>query len=168
MTKISKLLLVLAAAGAASAQESITIKINSGANCTTHVGGSAFAAQAWSFGATQPTPNPGIGAAAAKSVISNVNVTKQMDECSTALFGMVAAGTYVASVTLTQTDPSGRTLLTALLEGVIVAGYEVAGTATSPTPAESVSFAFTKITITYSGGNGNTVFKWDIAAQRAG
>jgi type VI protein secretion system component Hcp len=168
MMKTASVLMVLAAAHTAFAQETVTVKFD-GLGCSTRSGQNTFPIQTWNLGATQAQPvGLGSGAGASRVQISNFTTARALDECSTALFGLVATGRHMDKATLTQTDASGRqTLMTILLEGVTVTSYQVAGSVANPAPAEVVALGFTKITITYYGAGAATRFGWDVAANHA-
>src|SRR5262249_13962027 len=147
------------AVAAASAQESITVKIEQPGNgipgCTTKLGAGTFPVQSWAFGVTTTTPfgSTGSGAGAGKAAISALTIVKQVDECSAGLFGMSVKGAHIPKITLTQTDPTGKlTLMTVKLETAFVTTYQIGGSTANGTPLENVAFSFAKIGITYYGG----------------
>jgi len=117
-----------------------------GLNCATPLGGGTFVVSGYSFGATQSI-DPASGSATGKATVGNLNVVRSMDACSPALFNAVVTGKHIQTATLVQTDTNGNTLLTVTLTGALVSSYQISGSQQSPSPAESVSFAFAKICI---------------------
>ncbi|MFZ0759867.1 MAG: type VI secretion system tube protein Hcp, partial [Candidatus Sulfotelmatobacter sp.] len=73
--------------GGFGAKVTITVTVD-GLSCTTAAGSGAFPAQMWSFGGTQASS--GTGAGAGKASLSSLNITKNADACSPALFGALA------------------------------------------------------------------------------
>ena len=168
---LNALMLLAATAAAALAQESITIKFDAvnGAVCSSRAGAGTFAAQSWSFGASNQSIQTTGGQGTGKAQLTNLTIAKQLDECSTQLFGMSVQGTRINRLVLTQTDASGRiTVTTVELNNAFVSSYQVTGNLNNATPVEMVSFSFAKITLTYQGGSGNSKFTWDAMANKAG
>jgi len=145
-------------------RSSIVVTVE-GLTCTTSAGTGMFPALTWSFGATQTTTAGGGGAAAGRANISDVSVTKRTDSCSPLLFGDVATGRRVPRVTIVQQDNNRDDVFTVLLEDVIVSSYQLSGSQSEEVPTESISFNFSRITIT-DNISGNR-FRWDLRLGRA-
>lgn len=125
----------------------ITVNIN-GMNCTTAAGTNQFAADAWSWGASNPiTINVGGGAGAGKVSLSSINLMKRFDACSPVLFESVSAGSHFSGATITQSDLQGNALLVVTLNTVYVESWQLSGTTSDAAPSESVSLAFSKVCI---------------------
>ena len=134
--------------------------------CTTSVGAGAFNVLSWSWGASNPTTiggGSGGGAGAGKVSLSNLNVLKDFDACSPALFGAVATGRHFESATLVQSNSDG-TVTTLALTDVIVESWQASGSVASEQATESVSFAFAKVCLT-DGGSGSR-FCYDVVANK--
>jgi type VI protein secretion system component Hcp len=166
--------MALLAGGAATAlaRESVTMKwesfSSSVTSCTTKVGSDQFAVQSRTFGATDPVSLISPGSQAGKPSLSNVAIVKLLDECSTQLFGLAVQGIHIAKAVLTWMDASGKTILLSVeLDGAIVTSYQLAGSTPPATPAENVSFADSKITISDYGASGVNKFGWDAVANKA-
>jgi type VI secretion system Hcp family effector len=150
---------VLAMAGLAAAQDAISINISGVGTCTV---------QTWSFGAVLPTGTPGTGSGAGRTQLGALMLTKGIDSCTTGLLRSVTSGAAFTSgtVTLTQTDSTGRTpLLTIQLTDALVVSDQIGGTTASATPVESVSFSFQKIQINYYSSSGTQEFGWNVATN---
>jgi type VI secretion system secreted protein Hcp len=125
----------------------ITVAVN-GLTCSTALGGGTFLASSYNFGATQSSDvTSGGGGGAGKATISDLSVARAMDACSPALFGAVLTGKHFASTTLVQTDANGNTLLTITLTDALISSYNISGNQQSPSPSETISFAFRKICV---------------------
>jgi type VI secretion system secreted protein Hcp len=174
MKKTYTVLILLAAAVAtAGAQDAISIKLDPGSasvpGCTTRLGAGTFAVQSWSFGASDPVSilSSGAGGQTTRSTLSNLVIIKQLDECSTQLFGLALQDYKLPKLVLTQTDASGKTtLMTVELDDAIVSNYQLAGSTTSAAPAETVSFAISKIQVTYYGAGAALKFGWDVTQNK--
>lgn len=90
--------------GTLLAQDTLTLQIS---------GFSACSVQAWNFGATGGnavnTSTP--GAAAAKSQVSNLVTTRQLDNCSVNLFKAAVTQARLSTVVLKQAVPTGTSSL---------------------------------------------------------
>ena len=144
----------------------ITVKID-GMNCTTTAGTNEFPVLAWSWGASNPVTIGSAtgGAGAGKVSISSINVEKNFDQCSPALFLAVASGKHFATMTLTQEDTENNVILTMSLEQVFVESWQISGSVNAVYPTEAVSFAFEKVcvkepsnstTVCYNSGTNST------------
>jgi type VI protein secretion system component Hcp len=125
-------------ASQAWAANTITLTV-SGLKCSTAAGPGAFQALSWSFGvqgSTETKPSP---------TLTDLSIIKLFDGCSPALFGAVTAGGKFATVTLVETNSSGGPLLTVTMTAATVTGWFVS--ASSETPAESISFGFNKVCV---------------------
>ena len=118
-----------------------------GLNCATPLGGGTFLVSGYSFGANLTIDPAGGGGGAGKANVGDLNVVRSMDACSPALFNAVVTGKHIQTATLVQTDANGNTLLTVTLTDAFVSSYQISGSQQSPSPAESLSFAFVKICI---------------------
>ncbi len=123
--------------------------------CTTSVGAGAFNVLSWSWGASNSTTigGSGGGAGAGQVSLSTLNVLKDFDACSPALFGAVAIGRHFETATLVQSNSDG-TVTTLALNDVIVESWQASGSVASEQATESVSFAFAKVCLT-DGGSGS-------------
>ena len=123
-------------------------------SCTTSAGAGAFNVLSWSWGASNPTTigSAGGGAGAGKVSLSSLNVQKDFDSCSPALFGAVATGRHFDSATLVQSNSDG-TVTTLALKNVIVESWQASGSVATEQATESVSFAFAEVCLT-DGGSG--------------
>jgi type VI secretion system secreted protein Hcp len=171
--RISKLAMVMVrVARMAAAEESITVKMEQGKyGCSTSAGSNVLPVSTWSFGTTSPDTTPGVRTTGPAN-ITNLILTRPLDDCSVALFATSVSGGLIPQLTLTQTEPSGKQpLLTVLLEDVRVASYQVGGSSTAPVPGETVSLSFSKITVTYTvltpygTAGGKSTFSWDFTRQ---
>ena len=132
--------------------------------CTTSVGAGAFNVLSWSWGASNPTTiGSGGGGGTGKVSLSSLNVLKDFDACSPALFGAVATGRHFESATLVQSNSDG-TVTTLALTDVIVESWQASGSVASEQATESVSFVFAKVCLT-DGGSGAR-FCYDVAANK--
>jgi type VI protein secretion system component Hcp len=120
-----------------------------GLACSTSVGAGAFAAQAWSWGAeNESTSSGGSGAGSGRASISALQVKKQFDACTPALFGAVVTGKHFPTLMLTQQNASGDTVATVALQDVLVTGWNVGSTTAQALATETVSFDARKVCIT--------------------
>ena len=99
------------------------------------------------------------GAATAKAIVDDVDVTKFIDASSTELFKHVANGSHISSVVITVERAGGASsqkVATYTLNDVLVTQYR--SHSGGNIPIESMSFTFAKITITYfeQTANGQT------------
>jgi type VI secretion system secreted protein Hcp len=132
--------------------------------CTTSVGAGAFNVLSWSWGASNPTTiGSGGGGGTGKVSLSSLNVLKDFDACSPALFGAVATGRHFESATLVQSNSDG-TVTTLALTDVIIESWQASGSVASEQATESVSLAFAKVCLT-DGGSGSR-FCYDVAANK--
>jgi type VI secretion system secreted protein Hcp len=132
--------------------------------CTTPAGSGAFNVAAWSWGASNPTTiGGGSGGGAGKVSLSSLNVIKEFDACSPALFGAVATGRHFESATLVQSNSDG-TVTTLALTDVIVESWQASGSIASEQATESLSLVFAKVCLT-DGGSGAR-FCYDVAANK--
>jgi hypothetical protein len=133
-------------ASQAWAATTVTVKV-SGLNCSTTAGAGAFQALSEAWGVSNPADSKSPPNA------SDLSILKVFDGCSPALFGAVTAGSKFATVTLVETN-AGAPLLTVTLSGATVTVWQVSGS--SETPAESVSFSFSKMCVE-EASSGSTV-----------
>ena len=132
--------------------------------CTTSVGAGAFNVLSWSWGASNPTTiGSGGGGGTGKVSLSSLNVLKDFDACSPALFGAVATGRHFETATLVQSNSDG-TVTTLALTDVIIESWQASGSVASEQATESVSLAFAKVCLT-DGGSGSR-FCYDVAANK--
>ena len=132
--------------------------------CTTSVGAGAFNVLSWSWGASNPTTiGSGGGGGTGKVSLSSLNVLKDFDACSPALFGAVATGRHFESATLVQSNSDG-TVTTLALTDVIIESWQASGSVATEQATESVSLAFAKVCLT-DGGSGSK-FCYDVAANK--
>lgn len=110
----------------------------------------------------------GSGLATAKVSVSDVEVTKFLDAASVPLMRAALTGTHLTQVRidLDTQGASPRTIQTLLLEDVLVTG--VHSLSKGIAPAETVSFSFRKITVTYNhqqttGGTVPITVTYDVA-----
>ena len=132
----------------APAAPAITV-VSTGFGCSTSAVSNGFAVLTWKFAAENPPSSlVGIGSGGkfSATVFSDLSVTKSFDECSPALFKLVAAGSHLQTLTLTQ-SVGGVAKMTVVLGDSLVSSYELSG-GTSPLPTETVAFRYQKITIT--------------------
>jgi type VI protein secretion system component Hcp len=172
---LATLMLVSAAAVAQGASEthikppapkaSIIVTVN-GLSCQTTAGTNMFSVQAWSWGASNPVDigSGSTGAGAGKASISDLNVQKNFDQCSPALFGAVVTGKHFNTLTLTQLDGNGNVVLTLTLSEVLVSSWQMSGSVNQDLPIESVSFAFAKVCIAETAGGGKFCYDLSKAA----
>ena len=145
----------------------------SGLNCggTYKFAPGAFDAMTFSFGATNPNSSQASagGRSDAQAQFGDVVLVKAFDQCSPKLFGMVASGQHVATVTIQWDRTSGDplALMKITLEQCIVKSVSYGAA------QESVSFDWNRITFEYQitdekGVPGaKVVATWDRAAGHA-
>lgn len=144
----------------------ITLKVD-GLTCTTPVGTGTFRALSWTFGASQPATSTATGGSTSvgKVNIQNLSIVKDFDECSPKLFAAVTSGQKLTTVTLTQTDAGGKTILmTVKLQTVGITQFQLGGSPTSDHPGEQISFSFARITVT--NNQNNVSAGWDITSNK--
>lgn len=162
---------VLFFAGSVHAQTGTTVQ-SATFSCTTHVGSNSFKALSWSVGASStPTSNGASGQEpkAGKAQLGTFNLVKTFDECSAALFGLLATGNITKTVTITDRGPDSNSgqahysasPVTVQLQDVQITQYLLSDGGSAAGPAESISFAYGKITITNL--NNGSKFCWDSA-----
>ena len=137
----------------------------------------AFELYSFSLGASNPT-NMGSasgGAGAGKISISSFNIMKKTDSASPNLFTNCAKGQHFTSAHVVLRKAGGEALeyLKYDFEEVFVESIQWSGSAGGDdTPSESVSFAFGKITTSYTpqaekGTQGKMITAvWDIRANK--
>ncbi len=128
---------------------SITI-VSPGLGCSTSAVANGFGVLSWKLGADAPPSTPlgsGGGGGFSRTAFSDVAITKSFDECSAALFKLLAAGSHLQTLTLTQ-SVGGVPKLTVVLGDSLVSSYELSGASGTPFPTEMVAFRYQKITIT--------------------
>lgn len=153
MTSTKLLFGILALAGVAAAQDSISVKVAGVGTC---------AAQAWGFDATNPVSSTTAGAGTARPQITPVMVTKSVDGCSTGLLRALASGSHISEVTLMQTDPTGKQpTFTLVMTSVSVTDYRLSGATSNASPSEQVSFSFGEIVVT----SGSTTVTWNLQTR---
>lgn len=170
MKKISMLvvctILLAASSWAQNGRHStITVSVD-GIGCTTPAGTGMFPAFSWGFGASLPVTNNtgGGGSQTGKANLSDVAVSKRTDSCSPLLFGDVVRGTPIKKVTILQQDGNKDDVFQLTLEGVTISSYQLSGDASHEVPTETLSFSYTKITITDMVTG--TKFGWDLALNK--
>ena len=135
----------------------------------------------WSLGATNPTTvgTTSGGGGAGKVSLSSFNVMKKCDKSSPSLFQNCCTGTHYDSATIAMNKAGGDkttpvTFLKYDFEEVYVDSIQWSASSGSDEPAESVSFAYGKVTITYTpqtktGTAGSpTSSNWDARTVTAG
>jgi len=87
---------------------------------------------------------------AGQPTVSEIHVTKQMDNASIELFGWSVASfsTKKIQIDVTSTGRTDKPFASYKLENAVISGYSVSGSGNSQ-PTESISFNFTKIEETY-------------------
>ena len=110
----------------------------------------------WSFGASAPVSvGPGKeGMSASRVSISSFNVMKKTDVASSKLFKACCVGDHIALMTVSmrkQTGTGGQeAFLIYKFDEVMVESIQWSGSSGGDdTPTESVSFAFSKVTVEY-------------------
>lgn len=117
----------------------------------------------FSWGASNPgSGSYGGGGGAGKVSISDLSVTKPIDQSSTQLFVDAATGKHIKDATLTlrkKSSGDGEPLefLKIKLQDILVSSVQQAGNGSSERPTESVSLNFTKIEIAYQSEDGGPV-----------
>ncbi|MFZ0298422.1 MAG: type VI secretion system tube protein Hcp [Candidatus Sulfotelmatobacter sp.] len=130
------------------AKVTITVTVD-GLSCTTSAGSGAFSAQVWSFGGTQTSTGSGSGsgAGAGKASLSSLNITKNADACSPALFEALVTGKAFKSLTVVQSS-NKEEVFTVTLSEVFISSYQLVGDLMHDLPTEQLSFTFAKIMFT--------------------
>jgi type VI secretion system secreted protein Hcp len=87
---------------------------------------------------------------AGQPTVSEIHVTKQMDNASIELFGWSVASfnTKVIKIDVTSTGRTDKPFASYQLDNAVISGYSVSAGGNSQ-PTESISFNFTKIQETY-------------------
>lgn len=145
------------AAGVVSTTSVTTSPVSS---CSTALGSGTFGVSSWNWGEQNSTSLSSAtgGLSAGKVSMNTLTVTKSFDTCSAQIAQAAASGQHLASVTLKQFDKNSNLLITVLIETVVVSSYQIGGSQGSTAPTETVSYGFSKITITSPS---NTRFCWD-------
>lgn len=129
--------------------------------------------QSFSLGASNPTSiGSGGGGGSGKASLSSMNVMKITDKASPVLFQSCAQGTHFPKATVTLHKAGGDEAVDYLkyeMERVYVESIQWSGSSGGDDrPAESLSLAFGKVTVTYieqteTGAKGSpTVGSWDV------
>lgn len=145
------------------AQSAINVVIG-GLNCSTTLGAGTFAARNWSWGAANSSTAIGGGSGIGKTTVSALQVKKDFDACSPALFGAASTARHFATLNLTQQDANGNTVVTVRMTDVLVTSWTVGGEAHDASPDEVVQIAFRKVCLS-GGGTGS--FCFDVATQQS-
>ncbi len=133
-------------------------------NCTTALGGDAFEAGSWSWGAEGVYAIGGGGGGAGKSILSALTVSRLTDGCSPALFGAVMQGKHFKTLTLTQLDANGVVSSTVQVEDVVVTGFKLGGTTVA---AAQESLEFTPAgRFRFTDAATGAAFCWEVAANK--
>jgi type VI secretion system secreted protein Hcp len=112
---------------------------------------------AMSWGEANPTPAFGVGGAG-KVNMQDLSVTKYLDKASVPLLMACAAGTHLTNVTLValHTGAAPYQFMKLSLDTVIVSSVSEGGSGGEDQFAENISFAFAKITWTYTTADGRS------------
>jgi type VI secretion system secreted protein Hcp len=125
----------------------------------------------FSWGASNPISHQGPGLGAGKVSISSFNIMKKTDSSSTSLFQACCNGTHIKKGSLHMRKAGGEQVefLKYEFEGMMVESVQWSGSSGGDdTPTESVSLAFSKVSITYTAqdkeGKAGTpvVASWDL------
>ena len=128
------------------------------------------------IGVSSPTAGGGKRTTSAAS-ISEITVSKQLDNASGLIFDKLCAGTALPTVSILFTRASGKdkagndAYLTIELEDVLFSGWSISSG--GDIPSESVSLNFTKIKMSYMKGDAEagltqgTIAGWDLAKNEA-
>jgi type VI secretion system secreted protein Hcp len=129
----------------------------------------------FSFGASNPVTigSTAGGGGGGKVAVSSFNIMKKTEKSSPKLFGACARGDHYDKAVVTLRKAGGTSgqvvFLTYEFEEVYVESIQWSGSSGGDdTPTESVSFAFGKVTITYTGqdktgkGAQPIVASWDV------
>ena len=119
----------------------------------------AFEIYSFSWGASNPTTvsTTGGGLSAGKVSVSSFNVMKKTEKSSAPLFAACCTGQHYATATVimrkaTGTSGQQQVFIQYDFTDVMVESVQWSGSSGGDdTPTESVSFAFGKVAITYSG-----------------
>lgn len=156
---------LLASSAHAQAARNILVQ-STGLQCSTQAGSGSFAVASWSVGASNvalTTTGASGRETVGKAQMGPVNLVRSFDECSPALFGVLASGMRLQTVTLNDRDAAGRPNIIVQLQNAYVSQYTVSDGGTSP--VESLSLTYDRITITNTA-NG-TKFCWDLTSLRS-
>jgi type VI secretion system secreted protein Hcp len=110
----------------------------------------------FSWGASNPTSvGPGgSGLGAGRVSVSSFNIMKKSDATSPKLFQACCTGTHIPKATVTMRKAGGESPVNFLVyefEGVMVESVQWSGSSGGDdTPTESVSLAFSKVSIRYT------------------
>jgi len=130
----------------------------------------------WSWGEVNEAPprGPGGGAGAGKVDMSDLTVTAQFSKASPQLLLACASGKHFKTAVLTarKAGKAQADYLTFSLTDVLVSSYQVAGSADTNVPTDSVGLSFGKIQVEYKeqkadGSLGDAVkVGWDRKANK--
>jgi type VI secretion system secreted protein Hcp len=142
----------------------------------------AFEIFSFSWGASNPTTvgTTGGGLSAGKVSVSSFNIMKKSEKSSPILFSSCCTGAHFTSAQVVMRKAAGTsakqsTFIQYDFTDVMVESIQWSGSSGGDdTPTESVSFAFAKVTITYSVQNSATgttaqgaIASWDLTAAQA-
>ncbi len=129
------------------------------------------------FGAGAAIDTTSAGWAGGRVSMSEITITKQLDNSSTILLQKICAGTHYEKATFTftkhGTDAAGanEAYLTMVLEHCFISGFSLSSG--GERPSESVSMAFKKINVKYGtqAKDGSVTatspeFAWDLEANK--
>lgn len=133
---------------------------------------------AWSFGGSNPASvGIGSGGGVGSVTLQDFNITKWTDSSSPALFQMLCQGQHFekAVLTLYKAGGSGGALpyLTYEFEEVYITSVGMGGSGGEDLPTENVTFAFGRVTMTYTQqavdgtATGDFVASWDVRSTMA-
>jgi len=133
---------------------------------------------AWSFGGSNPASvGIGSGGGVGSVTLQDFNITKYTDSSSAAIFQMLCAGQHfeTAKFTLYKAGGSGGALpyLTFEFEEVYITALAQGGSGAEDLPTENVTFAYGKVTMTYTQqakdgtATGDFVGSWDVRRTMA-
>jgi type VI protein secretion system component Hcp len=161
-TIISTILVVLAAAGARTAQASTTITValsaGGGTTACTFIA-SSFTDAFTTIGIGIATPGAGSG----RIRLGDIKVKKLLDKCSAPLFAHLVNSNDFPTVTITVSAPLGvavTPVLSVTLTNATVTEIDHSDGTGDDAPLEGVTFAYETIKIVYVGqgsGQGSTV-----------
>ena len=142
----------------------------------------AFEIFSFSWGASNPTTvgTTGGGLSAGKVSVSSFNVMKKSEKSSPILFSSCCTGAHFAKGSVVMRKAAGAsakqsTFIQYDFQDVMVESIQWSGSSGGDdTPTESVSFAFAKVTVTYSLQNSATgatstgsTASWDLTAAQS-
>jgi type VI secretion system secreted protein Hcp len=122
----------------------------------------------WSLGASNPTSVGSSGMSAGKVSYSDLSVMISLDKSSPLLLKALATGKHIKTVKLSLFDkdaadqPIDNPVIT--LTDVLVSKWK--DTSEVPGALESVSFAYSKITYSYSKEGASSSMCWDLATNK--